>query len=151
MGNLGKDAKDLIMGNDGSDKEPEDFKTELQKAINAGLITKSDGTLLITSRMNADKLAELIAKSQEKDVTNAAKGDGKEYDNLEEEIADKKEKEEKEEEERRKKREAQLAESIRRQKKKAPTGGSSRKVTDDKAKSVPTQNETEKEIIEEKR
>ena len=42
MGNIAQDAKKLILGNDGSDKEPVDFKTELENAIKAGLITKAD-------------------------------------------------------------------------------------------------------------
>ena len=77
---LGQDAKDLILGNDGSDKEPVDFKTELQNAIKAGLITKADGTLLITSRTNCDKLADLIARAEEKEVTAASKESGREYE-----------------------------------------------------------------------
>ncbi len=81
---LGQDTKDLILGNDGSDKEPDDFKTELKKAIDSGLITKADGTLLITSRTNCDKLAELIARTEEKEVTKASKEDGKEFETSEE-------------------------------------------------------------------
>ena len=84
MGRLAQDAKNLILGNDGSDKEPLDFKTELQNAIKAGLITKADGTLLITSRTNCDKLAELIARTEEKEVTKASKEDGKEFETSEE-------------------------------------------------------------------
>ena len=68
MGKLGKDAKDLLLGNDGSDKDPIDFKTELQNAINKGLISKADGTLLISSRTTCDKLAEQISKIEEKEV-----------------------------------------------------------------------------------
>ena len=105
MGKLGKDVKDLIVGNDGADKEPDDFKTELQKAIDNGLISKSDGTLLITSRMNADKLADIISKSQEKGVTLAK--DAKEFNSPEEELEYKKEKEEKER--KRKEKEAEIA------------------------------------------
>lgn len=102
MGKLGQDAKNLILGNDGSDKEPLDFKTELQKAIKAGLITKAEGTLLITSRASCDKLAELIAQTEEKEVKRALKGDGKEFSTLEEaqEYEAKEEKKEKDEKER---------------------------------------------------
>lgn len=106
MGQLSKDVKDLLIGNDGSDKEPDDFKTELQKAINKGIITKSDGTLLITSRMNADKLADEIVKRQEKAVTINVK-DGKVFDSLEEELEYKKKKEE--EEIKRKEKQAEIA------------------------------------------
>ena len=42
LGRIAQDAKNLILGNDGSDKEPVDFKTELQNAIKAGLITKAE-------------------------------------------------------------------------------------------------------------
>ncbi|MBR2290144.1 MAG: hypothetical protein IJ867_06100 [Clostridia bacterium] len=96
MGNFSKDAKNLILGNDGSDKEPLDFKTELQNAIKQGLITKADGTLLITSRTNCDKLAELITKTEEKEVTRASKEDGVEFETLEENKEKKQEKEERE-------------------------------------------------------
>jgi hypothetical protein len=82
LGKLGKDAKDLIVGIDGSDKEPNDFKTELQDAIKNGVVTKSDGTLLITSRLNADKLGEQIDKAQIKGVSIAS--EGKEFDSPEE-------------------------------------------------------------------
>ena len=105
MGQLGKDMKDLLIGNDGSDKEPDDFKTELQKAINKGDISKSDGTLLITSRMNVDKLADEIIKRQEKDVTINVK-DGKVFDSIEEELEYKKKKEE---ERKRKEKQAEVA------------------------------------------
>ena len=40
--------------------------------------------MLITSRTNCDKLGEEIVKTEEKDVINAARGDGKEFDTLEE-------------------------------------------------------------------
>jgi len=99
MGRIGKDTKDLILGNDGSDKEPVDFKTELQNAIKAGLITKADGTVLITSRTNCDQLAELITQSEMKEVIKAGKELGIEFDTLEEA----KEYEEKEKDEKKKK------------------------------------------------
>ena len=109
MGKFSKDVKDLIVGNDGSDKEPDDFKTELQRAINKGDISKSDGTLLITSRMNVDKLADEITKRQEKAVTISVK-DGKVFDSPEEELEYKKKKEEK-----KRKRKERQAESARQQ------------------------------------
>jgi len=92
LGRIGQDAKNLILGNDGSDKEPVDFKTELQNAINAGIITKAEGTLLITSRANCDKLAEMISKNDEKEVTRASKEDGKEFEVIEDEKKERKEK-----------------------------------------------------------
>ena len=95
---LGQDAKNLILGNDGSDKEPVDFKTELQNAIKAGLINKADGTLLITSRTNCDKLGNLISRTEEKEVIKAGKENGKEFDSLEEEVEYNKEKEKKKKE-----------------------------------------------------
>ena len=106
MGNLAKDTKNLILGNDGSEKEPVDFKTELQNAIKQGLITKADGTLLITSRTNCDKLGELITKTEEKDVIKAAMEDGKEFKSLEE-AKEYEETEEKKEEKEKKEREKQ--------------------------------------------
>ena len=113
MGNLANDTKNLILGNDGSDKEPDDFKKELQKAINAGLISKADGTLLITSRTYCDKLAELIAKTDEKEVTRAAKEEGKEF-NSPEEAKEYVEQKEKAKEEKQKK-ERQLQEKMQKQ------------------------------------
>lgn len=101
MGRLAQDAKNLILGNDGSDKEPLDFKTELQNAIKAGLVTKADGTLLITSRTNTDKFADLISRTEEKEVIKAGKETGREND-FSEELEKKKEKEEKKREEERK-------------------------------------------------
>ena len=100
MGRLAQDAKNLILGNDGSDKEPDDFKTELQNAIKAGLITKADGTLLITSRTNVEKLAELISRTEEKEVIKAGKEKGIENEPFEE-VKNKKEKEEKKKEQER--------------------------------------------------
>ena len=95
---LGQDAKNLILGNDGSDKEPVDFKTELQNAIKDGLINKADGTLLITARTNCDKLGDLISRTEEKEVIKAGKENGKEFDSLEEELEYNKEKEKKKKE-----------------------------------------------------
>ena len=92
MGRLARDAKNLILGNDGSDKEPSDFKTELQNAIKSGLISKADGTLLITSRANNDKLGELIYKAEEKEVIKSERENKKEFND---EIENKKKKEEK--------------------------------------------------------
>ena len=118
MGNLGKDAKNLILGNDGSDKEPVDFKTELQNALKAGLITKADGTLLITSRTNCDRFADLIARTEEKEVISAAKEDEMEFDTPEEakeyleEQKDKKEDKEKKERERKEKEKQSLEQQI---------------------------------------
>ena len=84
MGKLAKDAKNLILGNDNSDKEPLDFKTELQNAIKSGEISKADGTLLITARANCDKFAEFISRTEEKEVIKASKENGKEFDSFEE-------------------------------------------------------------------
>lgn len=109
MGNLGKDAKDLLIGKDGSEKEPDDFKPELQKAIKTGIITKADGTLLITARDNSDKLGANIDKKQS-DAVRKIKDDEL-YDSAEEEREAMKKKEEKkrEQERKRKEREAELA------------------------------------------
>lgn len=105
MGKLAKDAKDLLVGSDGSDKEPNDFKSELQAAIKDGTVSKSDGTLLITSRMNTDKLAEKMEKRQLEGLKKAK--DGVVYDSPEEELEAKKEKAEKER--KRREKEAQIA------------------------------------------
>ena len=115
MGRIAQDAKNLILGNDGSDKEPVDFKTELQNAIKAGLITKTDGTLLITSRTNCDKLAELITKSEEKEVIKAAKENGIEFDTPEEAIEYEKEEKKKKEEKDRKRQEKVQEQSLEEQ------------------------------------
>ena len=116
MGKLGKDAKDLIIGNDGSTKEPNDFKSELQEAIKNGVVSKSDGTLLITSRMNVDKLGEKIEKEQEKGVVAILK-----------EMQYRKEKEE--EERKKKEKEAQVSKQMQEQlkKKKNQGGGQSKR------------------------
>lgn len=110
MGRIAKDAKNLILGNDGSDKEPVDFKTELQNAIKAGLITKAEGTLLITSRTNCDKFGELIARNSEKEVARAAKGDGVEFDTPEEALEYEKEKKDEKERKRQEKVQTQSLE-----------------------------------------
>ena len=115
MGRIAQDAKNLILGNDGSDKEPVDFKTELQNAIKTGLITKADGTLLITSRTNCDKLAELITKSEEKEVIKAAKENGIEFDTPEEAIEYEKEEKKKKEEKDRKRQEKVQEQSLEEQ------------------------------------
>jgi len=126
LGKLGKDAKDLIIGNDGSTKEPNDFKSELQEAIKNGVVSKSDGTLLITSRMNVDKLGEKIEKEQEKGVVAILK-DGKSFDTPEEEMQYRKEKEE--EERKKKEKEAQVSKQMQEQlkKKKNQGGGQSKR------------------------
>jgi len=108
MGDLAKDTKNLILGNDGSEKEPVDFKTELQDAIKKGLITKADGTLLITSRTNCDKLGELITKTEEKDVIKASREEGIEFETLEEAKEYAENMEEKKEDKEKKEREKQL-------------------------------------------
>lgn len=113
MGKLSKDAKDLLIGNDGSEKEPNDFKTELQDAIKTGTVTKSDGTLLITARMNVDKLGEKIDKNQEKGVKKIKDNSYDTPEELEAEDKEKKDKEKKKEEEKkRRQREAQLARNL---------------------------------------
>ena len=109
MGKLGKDTKDLLIGNDGSEKEPKDFKSELQDAINDGLVKKADGTLMITDRLNVDKSGEKMIKEQEKGVKKIK--DNEVYDTIEEELEAEKRKEEKarEKEQKRKEKEAELA------------------------------------------
>lgn len=109
MGNLGKDAKDLLIGKDGSEKEPDDFKPELQNAIKNGIITKADGTLLITARESSDKLGSSIDKKQADGVRKI--NDKELYDSAEEELEAMKKKEEKrkEQERKRKEREAEVA------------------------------------------
>ncbi len=109
MGNLGKDAKDLLIGKDGSEKEPDAFRPELQKAIKTGVITKGDGTLLITARDNSDKLGDNINKKQI-DAARKIKDDEL-YDSAEEELEAMKKKEEKkkEQERKRKQRETEVA------------------------------------------
>ena len=124
MGKLGRDIKDLLIGNDGSDKEANDFKTELQEAIEKGIISKSEWTLLITARIKADELGEKIIKSQEKDVTLAK--EGKVFDSPEEELEYRKKKEE---ERRKKEKEAEMVKMQMQNisKKKNGVGGSTSK------------------------
>ena len=92
MGRLAKDVKNLILGNDGSDKEPLDFETELQKAIENGL-----KTLLITAKSNVDDLAELISVKEEKEVIKASKENNVEFNSIEEAIEYKNKKKKKKE------------------------------------------------------
>lgn len=98
MGKLIQDIKNFILGKDGSDKEPVDFKTELKNEINNGSFSKADGTILITSIANCDKLAELISKSEEKEVLEASKEDNKKLASLDE-LENNKEKKDKEDKE----------------------------------------------------
>ena len=138
MGKISKDAKDLLVGNDGSDKEPNDFKVELQDAIKKGIVTKSDGTLLITSRMNSDKLGEKIIKNQEDGVKKI--NDKEVYDTAEEELEaeEKKKEKEREKERRRKERETQIARQLQ-------------EVGKNNDSKIEHQSEKDKEISEEKR
>jgi len=103
LGKLSKDARDLLIGKDGSEKEPNDFKTELQNAIKNGIINKTDGTLLITTRMNVDKMGEKINKAQENAVRKIK--DNELYNSLEEELDAKREEDMKKVEEERKRKE----------------------------------------------
>ena len=109
MGNLAKDAKDLLIGKDGSEKEPNDFKPELQNAIKHGIISKANGTLLITAREASDKLGNTIDKKQI-DAVKKIK-DNELYDSAEEELEAMKKKEEKKKEQdrKRKEKEAEIA------------------------------------------
>lgn len=103
MGDLGKDAKDLLIGKDNSETEPDDFKSELQSAIKEEKISKADGTLLITARETTDKFGALIDKRQIDDVKKIK--DDEVYESAEEELEAKKKKEEKKKEQERKRRE----------------------------------------------
>ena len=109
MGNLAKDAKDLLIGKDGSEKEPNDFKPELQNAIKNGIISKANGTLLITAREASDKLGNTIDKKQI-DAVKKIK-DNELYDSAEEELEaiKKKEQKKKEQDRKRKEKEAEIA------------------------------------------
>ena len=106
MGNLAKDAKDLLIGKDGSEKEPNDFKPELQNAIKSGIISKANGTLLITAREVSDKLGNTIDKKQI-DAVKKIK-DNELYDSAEEELEAMKKKEEKKKEQDRKRKEKEV-------------------------------------------
>ena len=125
MGKIGKDFKSLIAGEDGTGIEPEDFKTEVAKALKEGLITKPEGALLIATKMNADKKGGEMIDNQEQDVKKIKQDEV--YNSIEEELAAKKEKEEKER--RRREKEAQLARQVTEvAKKKNQSGGTSKKV-----------------------
>ena len=120
MGKIGKDFKGLIAGEDGTNTEPEDFKTEVANALKEGLITKPEGALLIATKMNADKKGSEMIDSQEKDVKKIKQDEL--YNSIEEELAAKKEKEEKER--KRREKEAQIARQMSEMsKKKNQTGG----------------------------
>lgn len=103
MGDLGKDAKDLLIGKDNSEAEPDDFKSELQNAIKEQKTTKADGTLLITARETVDKFGALIDKRQIDGVKKIK--DDEVYESAEEELEAKKKKEEKKREQERKRKE----------------------------------------------
>lgn len=125
MGRLGRDFKGLITGEDGSNNEPEDFKTEVAQSVKAGIITKPEGALLIATKLNVDKKGSELIEKQEKDVKKIKQDEL--YDSLEEELAAKKEKEEKER--RRKEKEALIARQMAEQaKKKVSSGGTSKKI-----------------------
>ena len=125
MGKIGKDFKGLIAGEDGTGTEPEDFKTEVANALKDGVITKTEGALLIATKMNVDKKGSEMIDNQEKDVKKIKQDEL--YNSIEEEIAAKKEKEEKER--RRREKEAQIASQMAEAvKKKNPVGGTTKKV-----------------------
>ena len=125
MGKIGKDFKGLIAGEDGTGTEPEDFKTEVANALKDGVITKTEGALLIATKMNVDKKGSEMIDNQEKDVKKIKQDEL--YNSIEEEIAAKKEKEEKER--RRREKEAQIASQMAEAaKKKNSVGGTTKKV-----------------------
>ena len=108
MGKLGKDAKDLLIGNDGPEA-PKDFKSELQNAIKDGIIKKSEGSILLEAKVNGDKRGETIIKKQEDYVKRIKDNEVYDSSEQEEEARKKKEEKEKEKERKRKEREAFLA------------------------------------------
>ena len=133
MGKIGKDFKSLVVGEDGTNTEPEDFKKEVTSALKEGIITKPEGALLIATKLNVDKEATQLVTNQENDVKKINPNEL--YDSLEEELAAKKEKEEKER--RRRQREAEIARQVSEEmvKKKNSNGGTSKKVESVKEKS----------------
>ena len=136
MGKIGKDFKSLIAGEDGTDVQPEDFKTEVANALKEGLITKPEGALLIATKMNADKKGSEMIDNQEKDVKKIKQDEV--YNSIEEEIAAKKEKEEKER--RRREKEAQIARQMAEAaKKKNQSGGTSKKIESKEEKPIQSQ------------
>lgn len=111
------DAKKLLLGQDGSENIPSDFKEEINNSLKNNLINKAMATLLMTARKNVDNLGNKIVKKQESDVSGkgtrvSTKQAEKLIDKSNNEINIETKKEKKKEEEERKKREKQQ-ESLR--------------------------------------
>ena len=107
MNRIFTDAKRLLLGIDGSENTPLDFKEEISESIAKNIIDKAKATLLMTARKNADKFGEDIDKKQIADISGKSKKI-KEKIKQEEYIEekDKKERSEKEKEDKRKKQES---------------------------------------------
>lgn len=69
MNRIFLDFKKLILGQDGTENMPLDFKEEITVSIKNSLIDKAKATLLMTARNNADKLGKQIDKQQIADVS----------------------------------------------------------------------------------
>ena len=103
MGQFSQDIKDFILGNDGSDKEPDDLKTEIARAIKEGIITKAEAAELMSALESIKKLAKKLDDGWIKEIKDAEHA--REFDTPEEAIEYEKEKEEKRKEEERKRKE----------------------------------------------
>ena len=102
LGQFSQDIKDFILGNDGSDKEPDDLKTEIARAIKEGIITKAEASELMTALESLKKLAKKLDDGWIKEIKDAEHA--REFDTPEEAMEYEKEKEEKRREEERKRK-----------------------------------------------
>ena len=81
-----RDAKRLLLGEDGSESIAADFKEELTNSLKDNIISKAMATLLITARNNADALGEKIIKRQERGLLGkGSKVSKKEFEEIVEE------------------------------------------------------------------
>ena len=105
-----RDAKRLLLGQDGSENTPLDFKEEIVNSIKDNIITKAMATLLLTARNNVDNLGKSIVKKQESDISGkgsrVSKKEFKEIIDNEEKVENKKEDIKRQKEEKRKREES---------------------------------------------
>ena len=103
------DVKKILLGQDGSEQMPLDFKEQITVSINNKIIDKAVASLLLATRNSVDKFGNEIDKKQIADVSGKGTRVGKEnaVRQAEKEIKDEKiEKSNKEKEEKKKKEES---------------------------------------------
>lgn len=69
MNRIFLDFKKLILGQDGSEQTPLDFKEEVAVSLKENIIDKARASLLMIARNNSDKLGDDIDKKQIADVS----------------------------------------------------------------------------------